>query len=234
MEHYLTIRMNEKLYLRNPEESELGRKILDHSIRLIHDIGFESFTFRKLALASGTTEASVYRYFENKHRLLLYLVDWYWSWQEYRLVFQTQNIADDELKIRKAIQLMADRVTEDAGTPHIQEPLLHDIVIREGAKAWLTRHVAEDNKDELFKPYKDLCARIAGFIGSYSPGYLYPHSLATTIIEIAHSQNYYGRHLPRLTDFRGPDTEMQVIAFIEDFVFAVLGKDNEVGQAMVD
>ena len=223
MEHYLTIRMNDKLFLRNPEESELGRKIIHFSILLIHEIGFEAFTFRKLAQASGTTEASVYRYFENKHRLLLYLVDWYWSWQEYRLVFHTQNLPTHEKKVRKAIELMAARVDDDASTPHIPEPMLHDIVIREGAKAWLTRHVEKDNRDQLFKPYKDLCARIASFITSYAPDYAYPHSLATTIIEMAHSQNYYAQHLPALTDFEEGDKPAQVIRFIEDFVFAALG-----------
>ena len=57
MEINLTIKLNEKLYLRNPEESELGKKILHHSIVLIEQIGFEAFTFKKLALEIGTTEA---------------------------------------------------------------------------------------------------------------------------------------------------------------------------------
>ena len=49
------------------------------------EIGFESFTFKKLAAKIESTEASVYRYFENKHKLLIYLVSWYWNWVEYRL-----------------------------------------------------------------------------------------------------------------------------------------------------
>ena len=71
MELSLKIKMNEKLFLRNPEESELGRKIIEFSIILIHKIGFEAFTFKKLAKEINTTEAGVYRYFENKHRLLI-------------------------------------------------------------------------------------------------------------------------------------------------------------------
>lgn len=222
MDHYLTICMNEKLFLRNPEESELGRKLLRQSILLIHEIGYEAFTFRKLARASGTTEASVYRYFTNKQRLLLYLVDWYWSWQDYRLMVHTFNLATCEKKVRKAIELLAGRIEEDAGAPHIPESVLQDIVIHEGAKSWLTHHVEEDNREKLFKPFKDLCARIASFISSYSPAYAYPHSLATTIIEMAHSQSYYTQHLPSLTDFSQSDKPAQVIRFIEDFVFATL------------
>ena len=82
MEVQLKFRMNEQLFLRNPEESDLGRRIVSASIKMIGELGFEAFTFKKLATQIETTEASVYRYFENKHRLLVYLVTWYWSWLE--------------------------------------------------------------------------------------------------------------------------------------------------------
>jgi len=36
MEIQLQIKMNEKLFLRDPEQSELGKKIILHSIQLIH------------------------------------------------------------------------------------------------------------------------------------------------------------------------------------------------------
>jgi len=92
MELQLQIIMNEKLFLRNPQLTDLGRKILLHSIQLIHKNGFESFTFKKLAEDIGTTEAGIYRYFENKHRLLIYITAWYWSWLEYRVTIFTQNM----------------------------------------------------------------------------------------------------------------------------------------------
>ena len=44
------IKMNPSLYLRDPEQSELGKNIIKFSIELIHKFGFESFTFKKLAL----------------------------------------------------------------------------------------------------------------------------------------------------------------------------------------
>jgi hypothetical protein len=49
MEIELQIKMNPSLYLRDPEQSELGKNIIKHSIQLIHDNGFEAFTFKKLA-----------------------------------------------------------------------------------------------------------------------------------------------------------------------------------------
>ena len=212
--------MNEKLFLRNPEETELGRNIIQHSIILIHKIGFEAFTFKKLAAEIDTTETGIYRYFENKHRLLIYIVDWYWSWQEYRLIFQTNNIKNPEIKIKKAIQLLASYVEDDITTEHIDEKILNEIVMAEGAKSFLTKHVTEDNKAKLFKPYKDLCARIAGFIKEYNPKYKYPHSLASTIIEMAHSQKFYMQNLPSLTDFGPANVEKKLVSFLEHFTFS--------------
>jgi AcrR family transcriptional regulator len=69
MELSLNIKMNNNLFLRDPEETELGREIIKNSIILIHKTGFESFTFKKLAEKIGTTEAGIYRYFENKHQV---------------------------------------------------------------------------------------------------------------------------------------------------------------------
>ena len=79
MEVQLQIKMNEKLFLRDPEQTELGKKIIRHSIQLIYKHGFELFTFKKLAEDIGTTEAGIYRYFENKHRLLIYITAWYYK-----------------------------------------------------------------------------------------------------------------------------------------------------------
>lgn len=222
MELSLKIKMNEKLFLRNPEETDLGRKIIQHSIILIHKIGFEVFTFKKLAKEISTTEAGIYRYFENKHRLLIYIVDWYWSWQEYRLIFQTNNIKNPETRLKKAVRLISTPIEDDVTTSHINENLLYEIVMSEGAKSFLTKHVTEDNKAKFFKPYKDLCSRIAGIILECNPKYKYPHSLSSTIIEMAHSQNFYAKHLPSLTDFGNSKDESKTASFLEDLVFSSL------------
>jgi AcrR family transcriptional regulator len=70
----LSIRMDDKLYIKDPISSELGKKILRKSIELIDSVGMEGFTFKKVAMELGTTESSIYRYFENKHKILLYLM----------------------------------------------------------------------------------------------------------------------------------------------------------------
>ena len=224
MELQLQIKMNNKLFLRNPEQSELGKKIILHSIQLIYKNGFESFTFKKLAEDIGTTEAGIYRYFENKHRLLIYIAAWYWSWLEYRVTVNTNNIKDPVVKLKRVIKLLATVVEDDVRTSYVNENILHQIIIAEGTKAYLTKHVSEDNKDQLFKPYKDLCAKIGDIILECNPKYKYPKSLSSTIIEMAHFQNFFMNNLPSLTDFGKTKNESAIVSFLEDLVFSALKK----------
>ena len=224
MEVQLQIKMNEKLFLRDPEQTELGKKIILHSIQLIHKNGFESFTFKKLAEDIGTTEAGIYRYFENKHRVLIYITAWYWNWLEYRVTVHTNNIKDPVAKLKRVIKLLATTVEDDVKTSYVNEIILHQIIIAEGSKAYLTKHISEDNRDQLFKPYKDLCAKIGDIILECSPKYKYPKSLSTTIIEMAHFQNFFMNNLPSLTDFGKDKDEAKIVAFLEDLVFSSIKK----------
>jgi len=224
MEVKLQIKMNEKLFLRDPDQTELGKKIIRHSIELIYKNGFELFTFKKLAEDIGTTEAGIYRYFENKHRLLIYITAWYWSWLQYRVLFNTNNIKDPTIKLKKIIQLLATTVVDDDTILHMKEDFLHQIIIAEGSKAYLTRHVSADNKDQFFKPYKDLCGVVADIILACNSKYKYPRSLASTIIEMAHFQNFFMNNLPSLTDFGKIKDESKVVSFLEDLVFSSIRK----------
>ena len=99
----LKIHVNDKIYVKDPETSSLGRKIIQESILLMDEIGFENFTFKKLGERIGSNESSIYRYFESKHKLLVYLSSWYWSWIEYRLVFETNNIENPNDKLNKLL-----------------------------------------------------------------------------------------------------------------------------------
>ena len=224
MDIQLKIKMNEKLFIKDPEQSELGKKIILHSIQLIFKDGFEVITFKKLAVNIGTTEAGIYRYFENKHRLLIYLTAWYWNWLEYQVTFQTNNITDPVVKLKRVIKLLATTVEDDSSTRYVDVSILHQIIITEGTKAYLTKRVSEDNKDHLFKPYKDLCAVIGNIILECSPEYKYPKSLASTIIEMAHFQNFFMNNLPSLTDFGQDKDETEIVRFLEDLVFSSIKK----------
>lgn len=231
MEYTVLVRMNERLFLRDPESSELGRRIVRQAILLMADIGFEEMTFRKLADRIGTKEASIYRYFENKHRLLMYLVTWYWQWLEYQVVFQTNNLTDPKEKLERVLKLLLLKDTGRASiattADEIDVTALHHIVIREASKAHLTRHVTEDNQQQLFKPYKDLCGRLAGIILEYRPDYPYARSRASALVETANSQAFFMEHLPSLTDFGTgpggqPGDEDRLLSFLRHLLFSSL------------
>lgn len=196
----LRITVQDKLFLKDPESSQLGRKIIEYSILLIDEIGFDSFTFKKLGSAIGSNESSIYRYFENKHKLLLYLTSWYWGWIEYQLVFETYNIEDAEEKLRKAIETICRPVIEDRNYGHINEILLNKIIINEFSKSYLTKEVDAENREGYFSIYKRLVHRIEGFIKEYNKHYSYPVSLASTVIETALHQHFLKNHIPSITD----------------------------------
>lgn len=226
MPFQIRIQAGEKLALRDPEDTVLGRNIVRQGLILMHKLGFEQFTFRKLAEEMHTTEASVYRYFENKHRLLLYILTWYWNYLEYLVVFQLQNLDNPEEKIRRVIELLVRRLPDGPDDSEFDKEALYGIVIAESSKVYLTREVSEINRVKLFKPYKDLCGRVADLFREYSPKYPYPRSLASTLIEMAHFQNFFMHNLPSLTDFGDDKRVDNVQKFLESMVFSSLNANR--------
>lgn len=196
----IKIQVNENIYQKDPETSDLGKKIIEHSIVLIHEIGIENFTFKKLGVAIQSNESSIYRYFENKHKLLLYLTSWYWSWVEYQLVFRTYNIVSAQEKLERAIELLTQPVEEDISYEHINEVLLNQIVINEFSKSYLTKEVDQENKEGYFSVYKRLITRFQEMIEDVNPNYAYPSSLASTIIEVSLYQSFLKDHFTSITD----------------------------------
>ncbi len=216
----LKIQIPAQLYLKDPDSTELGRRMVQHGIELIHEIGFDAFTFKKLGVRIGSPESTVYRYFENKHMLLVYLINWYWSWQEYRLVFATVNLEDPKARLAKAIKVVTEQVNQDSNFTHINETLLHQIVISESTKAFLTKEVDEENKLGYFRAYKRLINRISETVVEIEPNFKHPHTMVTTILEGAHLQSYFSVHLPSLTDCSqnsGDETE-----FFTQMAFSLL------------
>jgi AcrR family transcriptional regulator len=216
----LSFTVNESIYLKNPDSSELGRKIIAGSIDLIDTLGFEHFNFRKLAAEIGSTEASIYRYFESKHKLLLYLSSWYWGWMEYRLVFGLTNIPSSEERLERAISILTEEILEKASPLHINTIKLNRIVINESSKAYLTKEVDQENTEGAFAGYKQVVARVSDIILEVNPSYKYPHMLISTIIEGAHHQRFFVDHLPRLTDVvSGEDS---ISEFYKEMVFKAI------------
>lgn len=203
MKHLLQsikVEVNKKTYVKDPESSDLGKRIVEQSILMIHEMGFESFTFKKLGIKIGSNESSIYRYFENKHKLLLYLTSWYWGWLEYQFVFATNSMADPGDKLRKAIEVITKPAVVDTSFSHINEVLLNDIIINEYSKSYLTKEVDAENKEGYFEIYKRLVLRLSEMIEELNPDYPYPSSLASTLLEGTLHQYFLIQHFPSLTN----------------------------------
>ncbi|RTE53841.1 TetR/AcrR family transcriptional regulator [Arenibacter aquaticus] len=215
----VTIKINEKIYVKDPVSSDLGKRIINQSIIMINDLGFERFTFKKLGQAIGSNESSIYRYFENKHKLLLYLTSWYWAWLEYQLVFATNSIANSSEKLKKAIEIVTRPTVEDTAFSHINEVLLSNIVINEYSKSYLTKEIDKENKEGYFEIYKRMIERYKEMISVVDSEYKYPSSLASTILEGSLQQYFLKDHFPSLTDCheKGDTTK-----YLTDLVFNTL------------
>jgi AcrR family transcriptional regulator len=196
----IKIQVNEKIYVKDPETSKLGRKIIQFSILLIDEIGFDNFTFKKLGELIGSNESSLYRYFENKHKLLVYLSSWYWAWMEYKLVFATSNIENPIEKLKKAIIIVTEKIEDDNSTTHINEWILNRIIIAEFTKTFHTKEVDQENKEGFFLIYKRVINRIVAIVQEINPEYLYAKCLVSTIVEGSLHQHFLREHLKTITD----------------------------------
>lgn len=216
----VNISVNENIYLKDPDSSDLGRRIISESINMIDSIGFESFTFRKLGQAINSTEASVYRYFESKHKLLLFLTSWYWGWMEYKLVFGLANIDSPEDRLARALNLITEQVNDDITVHNVNVDKLNRIVISESSKSYLTKEVDQENGEGFFMGYKQLVERISDIIHEINPEYKYPHMLISTVMEGSNHERFFARHLPRLTDvIEGEDS---ITEFYKQLVFSAI------------
>lgn len=217
----LSIQVNNRIYLKNPDSSELGKKIVSGSIDMIAEMGFEDFTFRKLAQEINSTEASIYRYFESKHKLLLYLTSLYWGWLEYRLEFLIANIECPKLRLDRAITLLTAATENAHNDMNINEQKLYKIIISESSKAYLTKEVDTENKEGAFAGYKQLVSKVSRIVSEISPSYKYPQMLLSTVIEGALHQRYFAEHLPKLTNVIEGEKDT-ITEFYKEIVFRAI------------
>ena len=217
----INILVNENLYLKDPKSSDLGKKILESSIHMIHELGFESFTFSKLGKNIHSTEASIYRYFEGKHKLLIYLTSLYWGWMEYQLVFSLANVDDAKERLNRALSILTCDHQAEIGPGGFDSEKLYQIVISESSKAYLTKDVDQENQKGYFGSYKKLVARISDLILECNANYACPQMLVSTVIEGSHHQHFFASHLPKLTN--AGDKENYISEFYKELVFKALG-----------
>jgi len=210
--------LNSDLYIKDPMSSNLGKAILQKGVPLFMELGYEGLTAKKLAASANTTEATVYKYFKNKHRLLQYYFQLYWVWLEQQIKVFTAIIDSPEHKLLKAVDIIC-QIPEVAADPGVvSKESLRRLVIAEGSKAYLNSHVDDDNDKKLFAPYKNLAGHLGNLILQVKPDEKYPLALATTIIEMAHSLQFYKEHLPALTDFSDQQGAMGLKDFLQTLI----------------
>jgi len=216
----LQIKISPALYSKNPDSTELGRKIISRSIELISVIGFEAFTFKKLGQLINSPESSIYRYFECKQSILIYLSSWYWAWTDYRLVLAMINVKSPQERLKTAIEILTKPVEEDNDFSYVNEVLLSEIIFSDSLKTYHTKDVDEQNKKGFFDSYKNVTQRVSDIILEIKPKFEFPNMLVSTVIEGAHKQKYFAEHLPALTDI-GKEKD-SITRFYTDLVFNFL------------
>ncbi len=219
---YLAIIMmksERKFFLKDPETSELGKKIINQSIILIDEIGFDEFTFKKLAHEINSTEASIYRYFENKHQLLFYLLLWYWNWLKYNIDFHTINQKTPKDKLKAIIKVISFPLEEDPSEKFVDESTLSHIAIIESGRMYSKKFLKDPLLVEVYNSYKEACFKIASVLKSINPKYSHSLSLASILITTAHKQKINAIHLKEITDL---NDSIQIQSFLENMVLTML------------
>lgn len=211
------IKLNKTLYVKDPEETELGKEIINKSIELIYELGLDKFTFKKLAIKIGSNEPSIYRYFENKQQLLSYLNSWYWSWIEFNIDNNIRNIQSNKTKLKIIIQVLTNSSTYDANFGHIDEEKLSHIIIRAYQGIFVDQN--KSKKYDIFESFDSLCNKISIVIRDSNPEYSSPKALAISLIKIVHEQIFFLINCSSITEIK--DNSF-LIAFTENILFSTL------------
>jgi AcrR family transcriptional regulator len=200
------VEVSPKLYFKEPYSSELGAFIVKEGTQLIQEIGFEQFTFKKLAQGIGSTEAAIYRYFENKHMLLLYLNAWYWGWMEHNLVFLTSNIPDPRERLNIGLGLMVDG-PRFLDNEFLDLRKLRTVAINESIKGYFTRSVDAEHRSGLFAQVYSFGERIATIVRELNPEYSYPKTLVYTVMQASLLHSFNSLHLPEMIEIDSQGVE---------------------------
>lgn len=223
----INIIIGEKYYNKDPRSSDLGGRIISASVELMDELGFENFTFKKLAVSIESTEASIYRYFDNKLMLLVYLTTSYWAWVEYMIDYNTHHVKDDRQKLRTILKIICNvhQPTASIELSGINMSALRSVVVSESDKTYLTKQVDEINNQGLFMGFKTLCQKIAEVVRAVNPSYRYPHALVSMMLEASHQQMFFALHLPSLTEVsttKKMPLEQQVFEFLNNMLNKLL------------
>lgn len=222
---FKTIRVdvNKNIYLKDPFSSDLGKVIVAKGIEMIAELGLEHFTFKKLAGKIDCTESAIYRYFENKHKLLLFLMVWYWGYLEHNLIFTTANLTDPKRRLQIAIELLVNGPIYKINN-YIDPMSLKNLLTNEATKGFMTKEIDQDYKNGFFHYYHKIGNRVADIVMEINPAYEFPRALVSTVMDSSLLQSYYSEHLPGLTEIKAGDQKR--IEFFQNMVFKTIENEH--------
>jgi len=220
----ISIDINENVYIRDPLQTVLGKKIISNAIELITEIGFEALTFKKLAQKMGSTEASIYRYFENKYKLLAYLVAWYWDFMHFMVMMDIRNLKDPKRRLKQSIATLVNSLNSILTPQYIDQVKLHRLVVENATKVYHTNEVDQLNKEGYYINYKKMVKTLSEMVREVDSEFKYPVALATNIIEQSLNNEYNIIHLPNLTDeiAAGSNPREETVEMLEYMIDRVL------------
>ena len=218
----LTVEVPSHLFIRDPLDTPLGKRVVTGAIQLIDEGGFETFTFKKLASEVKTTEASVYRYFANKHQLLSYLVHWYWGWLALRYRLQTTGHYEAVRRLRIALSVLCEGNQRDDSIAHVNEATLHRIVLTHAAKARVK--TTEKNLPSPLHGMQTFADILLGLIKEISPTYKNPRALSLAVIGAARQLLRVVETENEMLEPRFSKDTTEVVNFLEQFVLGMIGR----------
>lgn len=177
----IIIPVNQEVFIKDPISSVLGKRILKESLAIIEERGIEAFNFKMLSVHVECTEAAIYRYFENKNKLLLYFINWYWGWLEHNLVYGTANLVSSEDKIKMAISLLVEgpRYKDNF---YLNISSLKKVVWEESSKSFMSKELKSHANYRMLHQFYDFSERLKDLIIQYKPDYAFPKVLVSTLI----------------------------------------------------
>jgi len=219
MNLHFQVHIPSRMAQHDPSHSRTGLKILNTAIQLIADEGYEAFHLSRLAEKAGTVESTVYRYFENKHKLLLYISGWYWAYLDFSIDYETREMKDPRQILSKAIEMMAG-ISLPKNSSLIGDPLIiHRIITMEFSKIYITQMAHDDNKEGYFVYFKTFVNKIGNLLADIMPGYKFPRSLAFLLVLGIYQQIHVAEKLPALSDYDHSEPLDEYIShFIKDLI----------------
>ncbi|WP_339902801.1 TetR/AcrR family transcriptional regulator [uncultured Cyclobacterium sp.] len=177
----IVIPVSQEIFIKDPISSALGKRILSESLVLIELRGIEAFNFKLLSIHVECTEAAIYRYFENKNKLLLYYINWYWGWLEHNLVYSISNLESPAEKIKMAITLLVEGPIYKENF-YLNISSLKKVVLEESNKSFMSKEVKCKAKSKLLHQFYDFSERLKDLILLNNPDYPFPKVLVSTLI----------------------------------------------------